>query len=506
MKIGLEIHQRLNTEEKLFCSCPSKTKGAKTSELTRSLNPSAGETGEFDKAALFEKKKNKTNTYNVFEDSSCLIECDEEPPKKLNTEALETTILICRLLNADVVDEIHIMRKTVIDGSAVSGFQRTAVVGLNGKIETSEGNVSIQTICLEEESSGIDESHFNIDRLGIPLIEIATDAESIKTPVQAMNAALKIGEMLRSTEKVQRGIGTIRQDLNVSTPEGARIEIKGVQELKSIPKLIEKEVERQEKLLKIKTKKIEFTETPGKITIEKPPEEALKEIKDYCKILNADFDGKTIKGNEETLNFIKWRIEFFSKGIPEETRKAGETETSYMRPLPGGSRMYPETDCLPLNSKSFIEKMKNVEVTTFEERTKEYEKKGLNKELSQKILKSNYKLFEKMTEQGSEPVFTATIITETLKNLERKGLKITNEKLEEFFNLYKKGAFSRNASEKILELASENEKLEEAIKKAGLEKFTNQKLKEIASQNTFEEAIKKYRLNIEAKELKEYYR
>jgi glutamyl-tRNA(Gln) amidotransferase subunit E len=505
MKIGLEIHQRLDSKEKLFCSCPSKTGKVKSAELVRTLNPSVGETGEVDVAALFEKRKQKTNHYNVFDDSSCLIECDEEPPKEINSEAFEIAILVCRLLNAEVVDEIHVMRKTVIDGSAVSGFQRTAMIGLNGKIQTSEGEVMIQTICLEEESSGIDGDRFNIDRLGIPLIEIATDAESIKTPAQAMSAALKIGELLRSTEKVQRGIGTIRQDLNVSIPGGARVEIKGVQELKLIPKLIENEVGRQENLLKLK-RKIDFEEKDGKITVKELKEHEKKELTDYCRVLNAKFDGNTIQGSKEALDFIKLRLDSFQKGVPEETRKAVETETSYMRPLPGGSRMYPETDCLPLISTSYVQKAKSVEVVSLDERIESYEKLGLNKEMSTKISKGNYKLFEKIVETKVDAAFAAGVLAETLKSVERKGVKISEEKLEEFFNLYKKGVFSRSASEKVLELAGTEENLFEAVKKNGLEKFSKEKMKEIASQNSFEDAVRKYRLNVDARELREYYR
>jgi len=506
MKIGLEVHQRLDTREKLFCSCPTRGGFVKTCELVRVLNPSVGETGEFDKAALFEKKKGRASVYNVFEDSSCLVECDEEPPKKLNDEALEIAVLICRLLNAEVVDEIHVMRKTVIDGSAVSGFQRTAIVGLNGKVETSEGSVLIPTVCLEEESAGIKGDRFNIDRLGIPLVEIATDSESIKTPVQAMETALKIGELLRSTERVQRGIGTIRQDLNVSISGGARVEIKGVQELKLIPKIIEKEVERQERLLKFKSAGLSFKWSSNEIIVEGLSGEALKEVKDYCRVLGVDFDGRRVRGGEEALSFIKWRLEFFSKGVPEETRKVEGVETSYMRPLPGGGRMYPETDCLPVNSEGFVERVKSVKVVSFEERLKDYERMGLNKELSRKMLNSNYRLFEKVAREGVDPVFAATVIVETVKSLERRGLKVSDERLEEFFELYKRGVFSRNASEKVLELEAESGGLESAVKKAGLEKFSKQKIREIASQNSFEEAMRKYRLNVEAKELREFYK
>jgi glutamyl-tRNA(Gln) amidotransferase subunit E len=180
---------------------------------------------------------------------------DDEPPKPLNKEALEIVIQVCKILNCNIVDEVHVMRKTVIDGSSVSAFQRTAMIGYAGYMETSFGKINIQTICLEEDAApalkregGVVE--YRLDRLGIPLVEITTSAE-IKLPEQAREVAEKLGMILRST-KVQRGIGTIRQDVNVSIEEGARIEIKGFQELGKIEALISNEAARQVALLEVK--------------------------------------------------------------------------------------------------------------------------------------------------------------------------------------------------------------------------------------------------------------
>jgi glutamyl-tRNA(Gln) amidotransferase subunit E len=165
-------------------------------------------------------------------------------------------LTVALLLNAQIVDEIHFMRKVVIDGSNTSGFQRTAIIAFDGHLDTAEGRIKIPTICLEEEAARKVEDDdltttYNLDRLGIPLVEITTDPD-IKSPKQARNAALKVGELLRATGKVKRGIGTIRQDINVSILDGARVEIKGVQELNSIPKIIESEIERQKGLIRIK--------------------------------------------------------------------------------------------------------------------------------------------------------------------------------------------------------------------------------------------------------------
>ncbi|MEM3555403.1 MAG: Glu-tRNA(Gln) amidotransferase subunit GatE [Candidatus Micrarchaeia archaeon] len=272
MKCGIEIHQRLATEKKLFCSCsaqPSEEKPA--GEVVRKQIAVAGELGEVDLAALHEYSRDRTYHYQLFPGATCLVELDEEPPHEMNKEALETAIEVCLLLNSKVVDEVQVMRKTVIDGSNTSGFQRTAIIGIGGFIETSKGKVCIQTVCLEEESAGIvaeSNGHitYRLDRLGIPLIEIATAAE-IKDGKHAREVAERIGMLLRMTGKVQRGIGTIRQDINISIPDGARVEVKGAQELGLIEKIIEKEVERQRKLLEIKE---ELKRRFGEMKLEKP--------------------------------------------------------------------------------------------------------------------------------------------------------------------------------------------------------------------------------------------
>ncbi|MEM4138937.1 MAG: Glu-tRNA(Gln) amidotransferase subunit GatE, partial [Sulfolobaceae archaeon] len=234
LKVGLEIHQQLNTTHKLFCNCPTTLSEEYTATLVRYLRPVMSELGEVDVAALFEWEKGKRYIYRLSR-PTCLVEYDEEPPHSINEEALKIAIAITLALGGEVVDEVYVMRKTVIDGSNTSGFQRTAIVGLGGKILDEEGVVGIQTIALEEDaarkiSETSEEVLYNLDRLGIPLIEIST-APDIKTPEQAERVALKIGQLLRLTGKVKRGIGTIRQDLNVSIDGGVKTEIKGVQRL-----------------------------------------------------------------------------------------------------------------------------------------------------------------------------------------------------------------------------------------------------------------------------------
>lgn len=258
LKVGLEIHQQISGR-KLFCNCPAEIAedNEKPSQIVkRELRAVAGETGELDIAAAHEQQKQKTFYYHYYDKYNCLIDIDEEPPLQINKEALEVALVIAKLLHAEIVDEIHVMRKTVVDGSNTTGFQRTALIAMNGTLEVMERTIGIDSICLEEDAAKIierkqDYDAYDLSRLGIPLIEIATDA-SIDSPELAQKAAEKIGMILRSTGKVRRGLGTIRQDVNVSIPEGARVEIKGAQDLKMLPILIVNEMQRQQKLIEIK--------------------------------------------------------------------------------------------------------------------------------------------------------------------------------------------------------------------------------------------------------------
>ncbi len=255
LKVGLEIHRQLDTK-KLFSPVPSELTEGVDFTFERRLRPTMSEMGEIDPAALEEFKKGRKYIYEGNYELTDLVYMDEEPPRGPDREALEVSLQIAYLLNAKPVDEVHFMRKIVIDGSNVSGFQRTAIIAMNGKVDTPWGSVGIPTICLEEDACRIVERKekeviYRVDRLGIPLVEISTTPD-IHHPEQAKVVAKYIGDALRATKKVKRGLGTIRQDLNVSIRGGARIEIKGVQELDMIPLIIEREAERQVNLLKIR--------------------------------------------------------------------------------------------------------------------------------------------------------------------------------------------------------------------------------------------------------------
>lgn len=256
LKVGLEIHQQLATRSKLFCPCPARLTEEAGEKFERRLRPTRGEAGEVDIAALFEWRKGRSYIYEAPHHHSCLVEADEEPPHEINDEALIITMAVAKAFGSQIVDEVHVMRKIVIDGSNTTGFQRTAVIALGGRINVDGKKIPLETICLEEDASrkmgeeGL-RIRYRLDRLGIPLIEIAT-APVIKTPDEAARVALAIGRTLRLTGKVRRGIGTIRQDLNVSIKGGAKTEIKGVQRLDLIPKVIHYEVIRQKTLLEVR--------------------------------------------------------------------------------------------------------------------------------------------------------------------------------------------------------------------------------------------------------------
>lgn len=256
LKMGLEIHQQLNTSQKLFCPCPCELQDKKPEyKLLRTLRPTQSELGKIDRAAYEESRRKLQFTYEAYKHDTCLVESDEEPPHTLNSEALEIALTLSSLLNMAVVDEFHTMRKQVIDGSNTGGFQRTGLVATEGYMDTEHGRVKIENLCLEEDAArriGQKKGHvvFRLDRLGIPLVEITTDP-SMKHPEQVRDVAYQLGQVLRSTN-VKRGLGTIRQDLNISIREGARVEIKGVQDLDLMPTMVENEVTRQIKLIEIR--------------------------------------------------------------------------------------------------------------------------------------------------------------------------------------------------------------------------------------------------------------
>ena len=267
---GLEFHQQLianystkdthNFGSKLFCNCPVIIRDDTPDfSVIRQQRAVSGETGEIDISANFEKLKKYKIRYEGYHDTTCLIELDEEPIMPINQEALFRTLAISKnIFKLNLVDEILISRKTIIDGSNTSGFQRTAMVAYksqNSFIEVNGKKISIVQVNLEEDSAkntgtknGI--KHYRLDRLGTPLIEIATGPD-MSHPEEVLSVAKRIGELLRTTGWVRRGQGTIRQDLNISISKGTRIEIKGVSDLDLIPLYSKNEAIRQKRMLEL---------------------------------------------------------------------------------------------------------------------------------------------------------------------------------------------------------------------------------------------------------------
>ena len=270
LKVGIEVHQELATKHKLFCNCPPTLSDAEPEfRFLRRLRPSQSELGEFDPAALFEFLKGKTIQYEGDSTTTCLVEMDEEPPGPLDPETLELTLSFALMVGSRPVDEVHVMRKTVVDGSNTGGFQRTCVVSLGGGVEVEGKRYGIEQISLEEDAArnfGEDESiiRYRLDRLGIPLMEITT-APDMHDPAEVQAIALRIGSILRATGKVRRGLGTIRQDINVSIKRGKVVEIKGVQDLPMMPTIVEYEAQRQWNLLEIRDELIKRGVKPEQI-------------------------------------------------------------------------------------------------------------------------------------------------------------------------------------------------------------------------------------------------
>ena len=414
-KCGLEIHQQLDSK-KLFCNCPSVLrKDEPDFVIKRKLHAVAGESGEVDEAAKYQALLGKEFIYQGY-DTICLVELDEEPPHNININALKIALQISLLLNCRILPLAQIMRKMVIDGSNTSGFQRTVLIAQDGSVETGDGKVGINAIILEEDAARIVEKNNNemiyrLDRLGIPLVEIVT-APDIKSPEQAKSVSLKIGEILRSCH-VRRGIGTIRQDVSISIKGGKRIEMKGVQEPKIIVPTINGEIERQIELVKK------------------------------------------------------------NKSAAEVRRGNADGTTSFLRPLPGSARMYPETD-LPLLkiSRELINEVKKTLPKLKKDIEEELAVQGLNQEMIKLIFKMNkLEEFREFLEVVNNPQIVAKTLLVFPKEI-AKHKKFTIKKIEKILNKdvlifvldnLKKKKISENQVKKVLERIVEGMGVEDAI-------------------------------------------
>ncbi|UCD95445.1 MAG: Glu-tRNA(Gln) amidotransferase subunit GatE, partial [Candidatus Zixiibacteriota bacterium] len=272
-KCGLEIHQQVNTKTKLFCHCPvGLTKRRHDAEILRHMRPTLSELGEYDGTALMEFKTKKEVIYRLYRDRTCTYEMDDTPPFLVNQEAVDFAIRLSLLFNCRIVDELHVIRKQYLDGSIPTGFQRTLIIGIDGWVPYKGRKIGIQQVNLEEEACRevSDIGHqivFATDRLSIPLVEIITGAD-MKNPVEAAEVCRLLGNAMKITGLVRRGIGTVRQDVNVSINGGDRVEIKGVYKVGNIPGLTASEACRQKGLLELRKIMAERFPSPDDILYE----------------------------------------------------------------------------------------------------------------------------------------------------------------------------------------------------------------------------------------------
>jgi len=537
LKVGLEIHQQLNTNKKLFCKCRPIESDEYTEKFSRRLRTAKSELGELDPAALFEKTKSKKISYYANSQSSCLVEKDEEPPHDLDYDAKKTSLLISCMLESKIFSEIHVMRKTVIDGSNTAGFQRTMLVSQGGNLNVNGKKIGVQAICLEEDAAKLlkdeqDQRNYSLDRLGIPLVEIALEPVIAK-PTEVKEIALTLGRLLRVTGMVKRGIGSIRQDVNISVMNSGVVEVKGVQQLDQLEKIIDYEAKRQygliliaEKLkklsitiskedvfditevfkdceskiiqnalkLKIKIKAILVRNFSGMFGFEPYPgirlgkeigqlvrffgvggvfhsdelpnyginDSDVDNVKKYLKLVDGD-GFLIIAGEDSKLDYaidsIINRIKDAAQGVPAETRGATQDgETIFLRPRPGASRMYPETDIPSISvlpeeiklAKENIPKSWNDSIAEIQQ------KYSLNSQLSEQIFDSEYlELFEKICKnKKNSPNFVASILCSSITNLQRKGfdaILLKPEHIIESFELLASDKIPKESLEIIFE-------------------------------------------------------
>ncbi|MHB8584846.1 MAG: Glu-tRNA(Gln) amidotransferase subunit GatE [Thermoplasmatota archaeon] len=545
--VGLEIHQQLDTP-KLFCSCRGDLVEEVDLDFRRNLRPTSSELGEVDRAALAEARRGRSFRYEAPGPTACLVEMDEEPPHSMTGPALDAALEVSLLLGMRPVDEVHVMRKIVIDGSNTSGFQRTSLLATGGAIETSGGRIGIATLCLEEDAARkIGEEGglvtYRLDRLGIPLVEIATDPD-IHTPEVAREAAEAIGLALRSTGKVKRGLGTIRQDLNVSIPRGARVEIKGVQELRLLPLAVAWEARRQEHLLHTQSDLakrgasaadldralIDITDllraTESKVVrpaidqggvvlalalprfggligaAQKDAPRLGRELADYA-IVAAGVKGlfhsdelpaygitaQEVASIRERLALVhqdgfllvaaskekavraleaaRERAKLALVGVIPETREVREDGSSrFLRPLPGGARMYPETDVPPVPLPvPRLAKVKAALPEMIPQKAKRFEETfGISAEEARTIARGAHaKLFETLAKDGQ-----AREAARVLVHIFPETGEISEAALVEVFARLKRREFAKEALPDLIARLAKGESLEAAIGALGL--------------------------------------
>lgn len=569
MRCGLEIHQQL-LGTKLFCRCPCiVSEGSPDFVVKRKFRAVVGETGEVDSAAVHELLRGRTILYEGFNDSSCAVDFDEAPPLSVSDYALMTALQVSLMFNAVVVDEFQVMRKTVVDGSNTSGFQRTSLVARNGSIKALpfENFISIPTVVLEEDSARIievdnlnktavktaikttaafaatatsvtttavvdDLAVYRLDRLGIPLLEISTGAE-LTSPEMVSVVAERIGLLLRSTGRIVRGLGSIRQDVNVSISGGSRVEIKGVQDLSMISAVVELEAFRQHSLLAIRdelshrgvfkvdgsifdvsklfvdsaSNVIQFALKNSGVVLAcklsgfagiigrniSPSRRFGSELSDCAKIIASvggifhsdELPSYGIVADEvlllkkelhcgvsdafvivadsrekadKALHAVIARAREALVGVPSEVRKPlADGSSSFLRPLSGSARMYPETDVLPVRISGAV--LSSIVIPELiDDKISRYLTLGLSKDLAVLVARSErWVLFDEFVKSFSQlsPSYIAELVmsaSKIVKSQKNVDVDPSDDDLRQLFNALSNG---RLAKESVVEVLAE---------------------------------------------------
>ena len=608
-RCGLEIHQRLSSKNKLFCSCSARIVDQSDDDdikgdIMRHQRAVAGELGSVDASAEFEQIRGREFLYHIYDENTCLVDIDEEPPHDMDMEALHIALSMASALSMSPIYEIQPMRKGVVDGSNPSAFQRTTLIGVDGVLNIDGKEIKIPAISLEEESAGIISKtktemergivRYSTQRVGIPLIEIDTDSY-IESPEMARSIAIHIGTLLRITGNVQRGIGSIRQDVNVSIRDGARVEIKGLQELSMLHRFVENEVLRQVNLLSIRDelkrrgakvyKPVDVTgalrDSSSKMVIhglaspdgvaygfrakgfegvfgrEVNPDRRLgTEVSDYAKMAGvngiihsdealdryglSDKDIKNVRkalgvvdgdafvivigGESMVLNAIGMaaeRARVAMMEVPKETRGVYDTKlctTRFLRPLPTGSRMYPETDARPTVITEGMRKRAEADAPNLERSISELERVAGSREMAGRLLLSyRFGLFSSLSKNKKiDSVFLANTILQRFPELEREGYdvdSVSESRLERLFVLYSNGKIAKHGVGEALKLLSKDAatNVDDIIENNKLWRISGNKLKRLVddfkgrggakSGVIVGEIMKRYRLNVDGEEL-----
>jgi len=540
---GIEIHAQLSCRKKLFCNCPAVLTQEKPQAIVkRKFRPVLGEMGVFDPAMLVEFKKDHTIFYEVFNDI-CTYELDETPPFPINDEALYCCVKLAIMLNCQIVEETNICRKNYLDGSVPCGFQRTALIGYNGFVSLKDSSIAeekilpITWIYIEEDAARKDNDRtkgkkifFKLDRLGIPLVEIVTH-HNLNTPTEVVCAARTLGMLIKSSGIVRRGLGALRQDINVSITEGDRVELKGIQLLQLIPIAIDIEIQRQEGLIAIKKELKNRSVQPEDIhfqiddvsdnfskTKSKLIRSALKrkehtlllpvpgfngifgkeiapnkifgtELSDRVKsftnlkgLIHSDeeltkyhFSKSEIQGliercsdpnsafvlvvgkNEEgrhALSIVHDRLLQAFKGVPQETRQVNnEGISTFMRDLHGRSRLYPDTDSIPIvldykHVKRIGENLPEHFWKRIGRMTDQYE---ISTDIAEELVyHDKADIFETLLEKGaSKKKVLITTLTQTLTAISREGVNVHNITEAHILEIFEALASSKFAKEAI---------------------------------------------------------